>query len=174
MVTIAAASVGRSLSTSTIYCCITSTNIPPSAKMYSFHIWCSLLSLQPVWISIEVYSMELLQPTLIVRARVFSGALYNAKYAASRAIIITPRKLSCVVSPPMSPSLIQTSTVRYSFLNSRVEYMYRSLCMPMLCGKTSVRDDLEEYAPITMTTVALPVVVVIVIFVTLAIYMYRK
>ena len=115
MVTIAVASVERSLSTSIIYCYIMSTNIPPSAKMYSFHVWYSLPSLQPAWISIEVYLTELLRPTLIVRARVFSGALCNAKYAAFLAII-TPRKYSCVVFPPMSPNLILTSTVRYKLL----------------------------------------------------------
>ena len=55
-----------------------------------------------------------------------------------------------------------------------VEYMYRSLCAPMLCNATPKQDQMEEYKPITMTTIVFPVVVVIVIFVTIALFMYRK
>ena len=55
-----------------------------------------------------------------------------------------------------------------------VEYMYRSLCAPMLCNAASKQDQMEDYKPITMTTVVFPVVVVIIIFVTIALFMYRK
>lgn len=54
-----------------------------------------------------------------------------------------------------------------------VEYMYRTLCAPMRC-KTNDQEKVEEYKPITMTAVVLPIVIIIVIFVIIIIFMYKK
>lgn len=54
-----------------------------------------------------------------------------------------------------------------------VEYMYRTLCAPMRC-KTNDQENVEEYKPITMTAVVLPIVIIIVIFVIIIIFMYKK
>ena len=51
--------------------------------------------------------------------------------------------------------------------------MFRSLCMPMSC-KQRFDEPKEEYTPVTMTAIVLPVVVVIIIFIILSIFMYRK
>ena len=60
-----------------------------------------------------------------------------------------------------------------SFLNLPVEYMYRSLCAPLLC-QTTVEERTEEYTPVTVTAVVFPVVIVIVAFAILFIVMYKK
>ena len=54
-----------------------------------------------------------------------------------------------------------------------IEYMYRSLCAPISCKKSSIEPK-EEYTPITVTAIVLPVVIVIIIFIILSIFMYRK
>ena len=51
--------------------------------------------------------------------------------------------------------------------------MYRSLCSPLLCEKNS-KEQTEEYVPVAMTAIALPVVIVVVIFFTVVLYLYKK
>ncbi|KAK8804834.1 hypothetical protein WA171_006800 [Blastocystis sp. BT1] len=53
------------------------------------------------------------------------------------------------------------------------KYMYRSLCSPLLCEKNS-QEQTEEYVPVAMTAIALPVVIVVVIFLTVVLYLYKK
>ena len=51
--------------------------------------------------------------------------------------------------------------------------MFRSLCAPISCKK-SLPQPKEEYAPITMTAIVLPIVIVVIIFIILSIFMYKK
>ncbi len=62
---------------------------------------------------------------------------------------------------------------KYARMSSLVEYMYRSLCSPLLCEKNS-QEQTEEYVPVAMTAIALPVVIVVVIFLTVVLYLYKK
>ena len=62
---------------------------------------------------------------------------------------------------------------QFDSMCSLLEYMYRSLCSPLLCEKTP-KEHTEEYVPVAMTAIALPVVIVVVIFLAVALYMYKK
>ena len=58
-------------------------------------------------------------------------------------------------------------------LRSPIEYMYRSLCAPLLC-ETTPEVRTEEYTPVTVTAVVFPVVIVIIAFAIIFIVMYNK